>query len=761
MADYSFRSDEVVTAVDSGYRDLTFTPRNRLFFDQEVRNLPTYGFADLHVDEATLITYHIGGSPTNHYYRAIIDEGSPPNLTIEGKVSPGGTQGRRGIWVFGDDIWLSGVGAATVSGSSVLRRSTDRGQTWTNEYARVPGTPPEQSTFAMMYGRGSAAAGNLWISGSASFGNKEVIKAPYPLNGDPFTTELSNPTEFSSIHGVEGPTRIWALQAYFGASAIRYNDGTSWVTASTTGITPRAPATIITLLLGVWVDGPRNKVYVLAQDNKTPQALYVFSKAADAPTDPWVEDVYLDIMTTGISPTGYGSPRFMHGCQETGALYLWFSIDASSNARLYRRNPSTGSYSLEQSVTTGAYRDLWVIDDDHLFAAPRLVKNSQGYFTITWPGGETPYAVWGESSYPKYGDPIDLVQRNHPTYGFVDLDDTLGAEVSRPLIGIEERNHPTYGFADLATVDVGGTTTAEPDPDSRPYVDEPNLVPPNGSSGFSVQDTVVVPIGDRLPAHEDNINVISFSGQPMPTPPVVDLGLKDPATRIYANVGTGWVVIYENGSSQNGWSIAKNPNDLYGFTYDIKPPGIFPSESDIYFEVYAQDYGLHFTCYDYSFETGLGLPYDVPTKIYYEPYAPVVDLNMVRATLTNRARYYIARGMHDGTILQPVRYVLGAGWESPRWGEPPLPAPDSTEVSNPVFEADIELEIANEKTLVLSCHGPEAPSYRVQEVMVYARILNTPYPDEVHREIPFACATFPEWFHAAGQKFSARLVIPM
>jgi hypothetical protein len=147
-------------------------------------------------------------------------------------------------------------------------------------------------------------------------------------------------------------------------------------------------------------------------------------------------------------------------------------------------------------------------------------------------------------------------------------------------------------------------------------------------------------------------------------------------------------------------------------------------------------------------------------------YEPVVDLNMVRASLTNRGRFYLARGIHDGTIVQPVAFDLGGGWENPRWGEPPQPSADSTEVSNKVFSGSIYdghmvLEEANPSTLAICIKGEVAPDYEATEVMVYAKILNSPYDDETHREIPFACATFPSWFHTPGQMFSSRLIIPL
>lgn len=160
--------------------------------------------------------------------------------------------------------------------------------------------------------------------------------------------------------------------------------------------------------------------------------------------------------------------------------------------------------------------------------------------------------------------------------------------------------------------------------------------------------------------------------------------------------------------------------------------------------------------------TPVGPPQDAPTtRPRQVPYEPVVDLNMVEGRLTNRARYYISRGMHDGTSLTPVRFVLGAGWENPRWGEPCKPSADATEVASSLYEGLVVNEQANAKTLVVRCEGQVAPDYWVQEVMIYARIVNSPDVGESYKEIPFASATFPQWFHTTGQWFVARIVIPM
>ena len=149
----------------------------------------------------------------------------------------------------------------------------------------------------------------------------------------------------------------------------------------------------------------------------------------------------------------------------------------------------------------------------------------------------------------------------------------------------------------------------------------------------------------------------------------------------------------------------------------------------------------------------------------YRIYEPVVDLNMVQAVLTTRARRYLSRAVTDGTALRPNRFEFGAGWENPRWGELPKPSPDATEVGSVLYEgylgADMEIEEANASTLAIRCGGDVAPAYSPAEVMVYAQIRNSPYSSENYREIPFACAVFPQWFHSPGQRFVTRIVIPL
>ena len=144
----------------------------------------------------------------------------------------------------------------------------------------------------------------------------------------------------------------------------------------------------------------------------------------------------------------------------------------------------------------------------------------------------------------------------------------------------------------------------------------------------------------------------------------------------------------------------------------------------------------------------------------------MLDLGLVKATLTSVGRYYAARAHTDGTALQPYRAELGSGYNNPRWGETLLPSQESTGVVNMVWEGDLAngrvwLERANPRTLVIRIAGPINSSVRITEAMVYARIVSSPYLSEVGSEIPWASVAFPEWFHATDQQFVLRIVLPM
>jgi hypothetical protein len=61
------------------------------------------------------------------------------------------------------------------------------------------------------------------------------------------------------------------------------------------------------------------------------------------------------------------------------------------------------------------------------------------------------------------------------------------------------------------------------------------------------------------------------------------------------------------------------------------------------------------------------------------------------------------------------------------------------------------MQLANDKTLVIRCVGPTNPTYHLNEILVYARILFSPIADEISREIAFASAVFPSWFSVTDQ----------
>jgi hypothetical protein len=350
---------------------------------------------------------------THGFYKVTIPSGASPTPTVADKVAIGtSVNSRWGIWVFGptkQEIWVAGNGHATAASSSTLWRSQNGGVSFTNEYSRLTGTPPEQNDVGVLMGIGTAPAGNLFAAGSAAFVGNKLWRAPSPLNGNPFSVEITPSSGgVNQMYAVENPTRLWTTEGnVLAVAVIHYWNGSTWTVASKTGITWRPPATNIGLFGGVWIDAANNRVYIMARDNNTPPHYYVFRKAADAPADPWVEDNYFGaIVTTGWSPRGFGSnfSRQLNGCQKTGAVYMLYS-GLANKSTLQRRDPGTGVWSLVKATTgVSPQVDLWVVDDDHLLAFP-ICKNETGYYEIgvdipALPGGEQPMAVWGDTEYP-------------------------------------------------------------------------------------------------------------------------------------------------------------------------------------------------------------------------------------------------------------------------------------------------------------------------------------------------------------------------
>ncbi len=322
----------------------------------------------------------------------------------------------------------------------------------------------------------------------------------------------------------------------------------------------------------------------------------------------------------------------------------------------------------------------------------------------------------------EYGTPID---HSYDTADFLGL----GHQVPAP-----------GGLALFIGLEAGAQKLTETD--WRPDLDPPYVVNPDPAPGSIFVDPAYIPSID-----------LCDDGS----------GVRVASTRIWVN---GTLIFQNNTSIDPGWIVGVTPI-VSGYHYALVHVDPLPNYL-ITVRIYGEDLAVipNHVDYTWDFDASSAI-IDAPTRRHALPYTPVIDLNLLRVSLTSRARYFIARGAGDGTVLVPTRFVLGAGWENPRWGEMPFPSPEATEVSNPVFEGSIydgllQVEEANASTFVLRCAGP-TPSmdFTPTEVMVYAEIHNSPLATENYREIPFACATFPSWFHVSDQRFVTRLVLPV
>jgi hypothetical protein len=147
-------------------------------------------------------------------------------------------------------------------------------------------------------------------------------------------------------------------------------------------------------------------------------------------------------------------------------------------------------------------------------------------------------------------------------------------------------------------------------------------------------------------------------------------------------------------------------------------------------------------------------------------YAPYLEPGLVEAAYTSVGRYYLARGVGDGTAIQPYRFVMGGGgWNTGLWGSARLASPEVTQVTDPQWEGNLinnrmTMQLANDKTLVIRCVGPTNPTYHLNEILVYARI----YSRLLRMKFPgnsFCKCCFSSWFSVTDQKQVLRLILPL
>jgi len=140
-----------------------------------------------------------------------------------------------------------------------------------------------------------------------------------------------------------------------------------------------------------------------------------------------------------------------------------------------------------------------------------------------------------------------------------------------------------------------------------PYLDSARLDPQPSETGVDQATTILIPACDREPLTEIRANIANDSGIADTT------GLRDSYSVIRVDSGSGFVVVYKNGSAQNGWVVSKPANAAYGFDYTLIPPALLPADTLITVEVTVFDYTNTFiSCTEYSFETGSSPPQIIP-----------------------------------------------------------------------------------------------------------------------------------------------------
>lgn len=356
------------------------------------------------------IIYHCVGLTPTRYWRFT---GKAP-MSIEGDVQiQSNNQSANGIWRIGDaDIWVTGQGGTTTT-TMTLRRSQNNGATWSNEYARVPHASPEAHNNHAIWGKGAAVAGNLWVVNSNQY---SILQAPDPINSNPFVVRSQDIPPYNGyvyIHGAYDETyglRVWFTR-YIGKIYLSTN-GTSFAADNGTGLGTLGQYDPIC----VWVDGPRNRVYLLHRSGSLANYTFkIFYKVADDTTTAWTLDETFGPYAS-TPPSGAGR-RYLYGDPVTGSVYLWsdFAVTQLGKGQLWRRDPDTTVWTMVKQTAgnPGGTLGIHVIDDENLLCVGTvgIQRDSEGYHTYgsgedySWPSNRIGAAVWAPT-YPDQDPPV-------------------------------------------------------------------------------------------------------------------------------------------------------------------------------------------------------------------------------------------------------------------------------------------------------------------------------------------------------------------
>lgn len=142
---------------------------------------------------------------------------------------------------------------------------------------------------------------------------------------------------------------------------------------------------------------------------------------------------------------------------------------------------------------------------------------------------------------------------------------------------------------------------------SEPFIDLVRTTPEDGQTNVRTDSPITLYVADRIAKREAHVKLVAaneFTATPTPARGVADL-----KTVIRVKYGSSaWVIVYSGGTQQNGWTVAKQTDQLYqGYKYTITPPApsaLFPDFTPVLLGVTMEDQDRNFT-YDesYSFVT--------------------------------------------------------------------------------------------------------------------------------------------------------------
>lgn len=143
----------------------------------------------------------------------------------------------------------------------------------------------------------------------------------------------------------------------------------------------------------------------------------------------------------------------------------------------------------------------------------------------------------------------------------------------------------------------------------------------------------------------------------------------------------------------------------------------------------------------------------------------VPDVAIIRAQLTTTSRHYLAESFFGNAFLKPTRFILSKG--SPVSFPSFMSSSDSTGVLSPLFtgtlaDGSLFVDHVSPTSFALRLVVPLNLVSTATELFVYANLISSSTGEVLKTNIPFAFATFPNWYFSGSSKFKiCRVVISM